>query len=749
MQLASARRLKVDREQVTTHCGRHVVALDRHGRIEPALDGYYFNETRFLSRFDLRSGDRQVKPVCCVNVEPHATVSYFLLSSPAGPKAGPSGDDQDPEGGEIVAQGIEIQINAFVGGGWRQNVFVTNRALAEATVPLSFVFEADFADMKEVSSGERTQSADVRRSFVASANGRGALTFAYQHPKLHHATRIEISAPGRLADDGTSVCATLRLAPQETARIAIDVAPVFLSEASEPWFGLDGAPTGGAGPIARRETWLTHCIDFEPDNPVAAAAWARAATDLWSLQSLEGEGDAIFAPIGGIPKYQGLFGRDSLVAGIQSAFLNPSTLNGSLLAIGEWTAKTVDDRYDAKPGKVLHQRQLSPLALLGENPFLHYYGDYSAPAYYLIGAALHYAGTGDVEAFEAIRDKVEATLGWMDRDADINCDGFYEYRTLAGKKGLKNQGWKNSSQAILYPDGSFVRDPIAVAEVQGLFFAAKQGLAFIYAAIGESERAERLLAEAAALKKRFNERFWMPDLGYFALALDPDGNQVKSIASNAGLCLASGIVDDDKARTVVDRLMAPDMFSGWGVRTLSSDHPAFNPLAYHLGSVWPADNAHACVGFKRYGFDDALHRLAKAVIDATSLFDFDRLPEVFGGHPRDPRHPHPGIYPDACSPQTWSASAVIQIFHMLTGVFVVAPLRTIVIDPALPEWMPQATIRHLRVGEECLSLRLRREADGRTRHEVIGGGAGLRVLELEPGDGVDRFALALAAALGR
>ena len=458
-------------------------------------------------------------------------------------------------------------------------------------------------------------------------------------------------------------------------------------------------------------------MDFEPDNSRVKAAWARAATDLWSLQSLEGEGDAIFAPIAGVPKYSGLFGRDSLIAGIQSAFLNRSTLRGSLLAVGEWTAKTVDDRYDAQPGKVLHQRQLSPLALLGETPFIHYYGDYSAPAYYLIGAALHFAGSGDAHAFEAIRDKVEATLAWMDRDGDIDGDGFYEYRTLAGKKGIKNQGWKDSSQAILYPDGSFVRNPIAVAEVQGLFFAAKQAIAAVFAAIGESERAQTLLEEAAALKKRFNERFWMPDLKYFALALDPDKTAVKTIASNASLCLACGIVDDDKARDVVDRLMAPDMFSGWGIRTLSSDHPAYNPLAYHLGSVWPEATAHACVGFKRYGFDDALHRLAKAMFEATGLFDFDRLPEVFGGHARDGRHPHPGIYPDACSPQAWSASAVIQICHMLTGVFSIAPLRTLVIDPALPDWMPQATIRNLLVGEDSVSLVLRRNDAGETVYE--------------------------------
>ena len=233
----------------------------------------------------------------------------------------------------------------------------------------------------------------------------------------------------------------------------------------------------------------------------------------------------------------------------------------------------------------------------------------------------------------------------------------------------------------------------------------------------------------------------------FALALNPDKKLVRTIASNPGMCLACGVVDDDKARAVADRLMAPDMFSGWGVRTLSSDHPAYNPFAYHLGSVWPVSNAHACLGFKRYGFDDALHRTAKAMIDATSLFDFDRLPEVFGGAPRDERHPHPGIYPDACSPQAWSASAVVQICHLMTGLFPIAPLRALIVDPALPEWAPEVTVRNLEVGDARLSLSLRREADGETSCRVLEGGEGLRLIRLEPGAGRDRFALAVEAAM--
>ena len=278
---------------------------------------------------------------------------------------------------------------------------MTNRALAAATVRLDFLFAADFADIAEVSSGKRKQKAEVRRSFDPSGPGEAALVFAYQHEKLNHATRIRISAPGTITDDGAAVSATLSLAPQEAQRISIDVAPVFLGEPSHPWFGLDGEKMAAKDVLARHEAWLSGCIEFEPSNQTVKSAWARAATDLWSLQALEGEGDAAFTPIGGIPKYTGLFGRDSLVVGVQSTFLNRATLNGSLLSVGEWTAKEVDNGHDAEPGKVLHQRQLSPLALLGTTPFLHYYGDYSAPAYYLIGAALHFAESGDARGLRS------------------------------------------------------------------------------------------------------------------------------------------------------------------------------------------------------------------------------------------------------------------------------------------------------------------------------------------------------------
>ncbi len=348
-----------------------------------------------------------------------------------------------------------------------------------------------------------------------------------------------------------------------------------------------------------------------------------------------------------------------------------------------------------------------------------------------------------------MRDKALGTLEWMDRDGDSDDDGFYEYQTRAGESGTKNQGWKDSGEAILYPNGRMVADPIAVCEVQGLYYAAKQAMGLAFAAVGEHARGADLLTQADALKRRFNERFWMEDERFFALALDPDKRPVRSIASNPGACLAYGIVDADKAQAVAERLMAPDMFSGWGIRTLSSAHPAYNPLAYHLGTVWPFANAVTGFGLKRYGFAASLHRVAKGLFDASELFHLDRLPEVFGGHARDRRHPHPGIYPGACAPQAWSASAVVMLVHAMLGLIPLVPVGTLIVDPELPEWLPEVTIEGVRVAEATVDLRFRRDASGFTEHEVVRASDGLAVRRPTRRSGAeDRVEAAIREAVG-
>jgi glycogen debranching enzyme len=421
-------------------------------------------------------------------------------------------------------------------------------------------------------------------------------------------------------------------------------------------------------------------------------------------------------------------------------------LRGTLLTLRSHIARNYDDRRDAQPGKVLHQRVLGPLALLGTTPFLAYYGDYSAPALFLIGVAWDLAQTGDLAFFRSIRGDVLSVLEWMDRDGDSYRDGFYEYRTRAGEKGLKNQGWKDSDEAILYPDGRLVSEPIAVCEIQGLYYASKQALALAFACDGDHARSSALLEQATALKRRFNERFWMPEERYFAVALGPDKRQVRSIAGNPGACLAYGIIDADKASFVIDRLLAPDMFSGWGIRTLSTQHPAYNPFAYHLGSVWPFANAITARGFQRYGAMPALHHLAEALFSATRLFAHDRLPEVFGGNPRDATHPHPGLYPGGCSPQAWSAASIISLIGALLGITPLAPRNAIVVDPHLPAWLPDVTLRDISIGTERVSLRFRRKQNGDTDCEVLEQSGNIQLVRLAPCEREkDRLARAFAA----
>jgi hypothetical protein len=336
MNLAIARRLRVDPERVRAHCGRHILSLNRQGLIEPEKDGYYYNATRFLSRFNLSTAGTRAKPVSCANIEPHATVAYYLVPTPAGRRAAPPGDD-DPSGGEIVAKGIEIEVDTFVGGGFHCDVFVTNRGLAEATVPLDFALDADFADIEEVTSGRRRQDAPVTRRFEASAEGKGELSLTYAHPKLNHAIKITLAAPGEVTEEKGAIRVRLRLEPQRTARIEVDGAPEFQGERHQPWFGPGGEPADPR--LARRREWLANTTEFEVTNPLVQTAWARAATDLYSLHALEGEGDEIYTPIAGIPKYAGLFGRDSLVSSIQSAPLNRASLNGALRSVASGQRK--------------------------------------------------------------------------------------------------------------------------------------------------------------------------------------------------------------------------------------------------------------------------------------------------------------------------------------------------------------------------------------------------------------------------
>ncbi len=441
-----------------------------------------------------------------------------------------------------------------------------------------------------------------------------------------------------------------------------------------------------------------------------AAAWTTAVGDLADLPLGEEPGPS--APMAGLPIYQQIFGRDTLTVSWQALLAGPTMLRDSLRLNAAYVGQRIDDWRDEEPGKLLHQARHGPLSLLDIDPFREYYGDFATGPDFLVFLGQYLAWTGDRDTVRELLPTARRVIEWIDRYGDLDRDGFLEYETRSSA-GVKNQGWKDSDTAIVDEHGNVVANPIAPSELQGYLYAALRHGALAFAAGGDRAFAAGLVRRAAALRRRFHAAYWMQGQRCYALALGPDKEQVRSVNSNDGHLLASGIVPVKHAAAVAHRLLAPDMFSGWGIRTLSADHPAYNPFSYHRGSVWPVEAGTTALGLARYGRWAELHRLAEATFAAAALFEGHRLPEVISGLPRDEAHPHPGVYPNACSPQAWSASGVIALVQALLCLRPAALLRTIVVDPHLPDWLPDLELYGVQVGRATFDLTVRRHRRGR------------------------------------
>ena len=430
----------------------------------------------------------------------------------------------------------------------------------------------------------------------------------------------------------------------------------------------------------------------------------QAARDLSALRLHDLDTEHGWTMAAGLPLYLALFGRDTLTASWQAAMLGPEMMRGTLEVLARFQGTREDDWRDEQPGRMLHEAHTGPLSALGIVNRGRSYGSITTSGLYAFMLAELWHWTGDAAAVRPFIDPALRALAWLDRERRHH--GLYTYQTRSSD-GVKHQAWKDSPDAIVDEHGNEVEPPIATCEEQGFVFIAKLHLGETLWSLGMREEGERLLAEALQLQQRFNEAFWMDDQGYYALALDAHGNQVRSIASNAGHCIATGIAADAHVALVAERMFRDDLFSGWGIRTLSSSHPAYNPYSYHLGSVWPVEQGTFALGFMRYGLHESAQRLARAQFEAASLFDFHRLPELFSGHPRDEAHPFPALYPNACSPQAWSASTVFSLLQAMLGLYPYAPLDLLIVDPHLPEWLPEVTVRDLRVGKARVTIRFR------------------------------------------
>jgi glycogen debranching enzyme len=442
----------------------------------------------------------------------------------------------------------------------------------------------------------------------------------------------------------------------------------------------------------------------------------------------------------GVPWYVALFGRDSIITALQTLAYDPEVARETLELLAHYQAHEVDEWRDAQPGKILHELRVGELAHLGQIPHTPYYGSIDATPLFLLLVARHAAWTGSLALFRKLRENVELALDWIDHYGDLDGDGYVEYDSVTDD-AMINQGWKDSGDAIVNADGSLAEPPIALVEVQGYVYRAKVELAALYERAGEADRAARLRREAQELRDRFNRDFWLEDLGCYALALQAGNRPVALLTSNAGHTLWTGIASPEHGQQTARRLMQDDMFSGWGIRTVSDAAGCYNPTAYHLGTVWPHDNGLIAAGMRRYGHDDAAHRILEGMIRAAMNFESYRLPELFSGFSRD-EYGVPVPYPIASHPQAWSAGAIPHLLTTLLGLRAEAfDNRLLLVRPTLPDYVDRLHLRGLRIGQGQVDLRLERTGKDHSAVQVLNVQGDVDVLiDVGPVPGEERHA---------
>jgi glycogen debranching enzyme len=668
------------------------IVLDSHGDIGASAggpDGLFNADTRYIARLELVLDD--VQPL-------------LLGSNMRDDNSALTVDLTNPDvyrGDRIVLQKDMLHIvrTIFL---WRgtayQRIGVRNHGDQPASFDLTLLFGNDFADLFEVR-GERRPRRGIASSKVDSSTDvtldyRG-LDGASRTTGLHFDPR-----PAKLSANAATY--HFELAPQQLTSLFITVScnkPVMYKPAQ--FF---------RGLLAHRREMrrsTAGATSTETSNNIFNEVLCQAMADLNMLMTDTPQGRY---PYAGIPWYSTTFGRDGLITALQMLWVDPRIARGVLMRLAFHQAKSVDPLADAHPGKILHEMRGGEMAALREVPFAQYYGSVDSTPLFVLLAGLYFERTGDDETLAELWPAIEAALRWIDGAGDPDRDGFVEYQR-ASEQGLANQGWKDSYDAIFHADGQLAEGYIALAEVQGYVFAAKQLAARCALRMGLVAKAGQLATEAQALAARFEEAFWCEELGTYALALDGAKRPCRVRTSNAGQLLFTGILRQDRARMVAADLMRPHFFTGWGIRTVARGEARYNPMSYHDGSIWPHDNALIALGLARYGLKHSVEHLFKGLFDAASYMDLRRLPELFCGFQREKRR-GPTLYPVACAPQAWASATPFTLLEAALGLeFDVQRGEIRLRDPRLPAFLNEVVLRDLQLGPSSVDLRIRRHGE--------------------------------------
>ncbi|TMF57696.1 MAG: amylo-alpha-1,6-glucosidase [Chloroflexi bacterium] len=672
--------------------------------------GFFARDTRFVSAYSVTINGRAPLLLDASTVDHFSARHEF--TTPQIPVGGTSFGHSEAF---LPERSVGFRLDRTILEGVHEDYELVNYAPAPVRLVLEVQLESDFADIFDVRTHQLIRRGDIQSSWRQKA---GELRTRYRNDSFERVLVVRVSKAGSPPEyaNGRMVF-VLRLQPKATWHTCLEWLPVI---------GGHRARVLSCNALLSNDAELPRGIlppvVLETTHPTLPAIWRRAVDDMEALRMSDfAVRRSVYVPAAGIPWYVTLFGRDSLVVSMESISGFPEFALGAIDRLAQVQATDDDPEQDKEPGKIPHEVRFGELASLGLLPFAPYYGTHDATTLYLIVLSYAYQWSGDAQLLTKYRANAEAALTWMLTYGDRDQDGFQEYRSRS-KHGLYNQGWKDSGEAIQHEDGTIAPVPIALCELQGYAFDAILRMAEMYALWGDEQRSMELRQRALHLYERFNEAFWWESEGTYYLGLDGNKRPIRSVASNAGHCLASGIVPPDRANRVVDRLMKPDMWSGWGIRTLSTQHPSYNPYSYHLGSVWPHDNATIAGGFRRAGRHTEAQHVAEAIFAAAERFESYSLPELYAGIAREPGS-FPVPYLGTNVPQAWSAASIFRLVAILCGIHTVGSARAVYVNPDLPEWLPTLTLRNLRAGRGALELRLERD-----RVEVLKNTTGFEVV---------------------
>jgi glycogen debranching enzyme len=652
------------KELVSILDGNTFLVSDRRGDIEPSFDfptGLFSFDTRFLSTWMLTLDGERLHPLSIDDAESYRTRFFLVPGEPT----------------HYLDAKVSVIRSRSIGGSFDEDLTVLNHSGQEVEFTVRVEMGSDFADLFEIKHKRQ------KKGRTTPSVAENELRLIYRREAFHREAVITTSAPGQI--DRSGMTFVIRIGPHDEWTTQLHVATMI--------YGARGEDIRATTPLGVRRS--ANAIRAEQDELIAqapklgcdcqplAGAYRQSLNDLAALR-YESITLGVRLLAAGLPWFMTLFGRDSIFTSLQVLPFLPSLVTPTIQMLAALQGSRLDDFRDEEPGKILHELRYGETAGFEEQPHSPYYGSADTTALFVILLDEYERWTGDAALVKQLEFQTRAALEWLDTYGDLLGTGYTWYKTRNPETGLPNQCWKDSWDSISYSDGRLPAFPRATCELQGYAYDAKmRGARLAREFWNDPAYAERLERGAAELKERFNRDFWIPERGYYALALDADGHHVDALSSNIGHLLWSGIVDDSRARRIADHLLGPRLFSGWGVRTLSDDQGRYNPIGYHVGTVWPFDNSIIAWGLSRYGFKEEAGRICNGMLAASRFFE-GRLPEAFAGYERDLTD-YPVRYPTACSPQAWSAGTPLLLLRVMLGLDPQG--EHLIIDPAVPDGM--------------------------------------------------------------